>query len=288
MGFFSNLFGKKNCCLCGAECGMTKRTGIKNKEYVCSDCATKCSEHVRLSELDKAGVETHIIQMERQEKLFEKYFENTKKKIYPTAFEVQQIIFMDEIGMFTIRTRNNPKRKVNHDMFRYDTVKSYDYYCKKEKDQNGKEIFKEDGIVIKFNQPMEVNDQDVKAGKRSHPYVKRDVTVVFRKNEKTDDYANIALGHFDAIFGVDRDRTAMFGGASAQKKAEIKAGAQMLEAFATVAKATAKGELEEAANDPNVQAKLQGAMDSAADAATRGLSKYSQAADEAEASLDNN
>lgn len=59
----------------------------------------------------------------------------------------------------------------------------------------------------------------------------------------------------------------------------------MLGAFATVAKAAAKGELEEAANDPNVQAKLQETMDSVADATTRGLAKYSKAADEAEASV---
>ena len=59
----------------------------------------------------------------------------------------------------------------------------------------------------------------------------------------------------------------------------------MLGAFATVAKAAAKGELEEAANDPNVQAKMQEAMDNVADATTRGLAKYTKAADEAEASV---
>lgn len=285
MGFFSNIFGKKNCCICGAECGVTKRTGIKNKEYVCSDCGTKCSEHIRLSEYDKTGIEEHMALMEKQEKIYQKYYESTKKTMYPSGLVEEQIIFMDEIGMFTIRKRNDHARKVYHDMFRYDTVESYDYFCKKDKDQNGNEVFKEDGIKIKFYQPINMNDQDIKAGKRPHPYAKREVVIVFHKKEKETDYAINALQHLDNIFGVNRDRTALFGGPSAQKKADIKAGAQMLGAFATVAKAAAKGELEEAANDPNVQAKLQETMDSVADATTRGLAKYSKAADEAEASV---
>ena len=285
MGFFSNIFGKKNCCICGAECGVTKRTGIKNKEYVCSDCGTKCSEHIRLSEYDKAGIEEHMALMEKQEKIFQKYYENTKKSIYPSGLIEEQIIFMDEIGMFAIRKKHDTARKVNHDMFRYDTVESYEYFCKKDKDQNGKEIFKEDGIKIKFYQPLNMKDQDVKAGKRPHPYAKREVVVVFRKKEKDTDYSNNAIQHLDNIFGVNRDNTALFGGPSAQKKADIKAGASMLGAFATVAKAAAKGELEEAANDPNVQAKMQEAMDNVADATTRGLAKYTKAADDAEASV---
>lgn len=30
--FFKNIFGKKNCALCGKECGMMHRSKIKNKE----------------------------------------------------------------------------------------------------------------------------------------------------------------------------------------------------------------------------------------------------------------
>lgn len=285
MGFFSNLFGKKNCCICGAECGVTKRTGIKNKEYVCSDCGTKCSEYIRLSEYDKAGIEEHMALMEKQEKIYQKYYESVKKSIYPSTLTEDQIVFMDEIGMFAIRNRNNSARKVYHDMFRYDTVESYEYFCKMDKDQNGKEVFKEDGIKIKFYQPLNMKDQDIKAGKQSHPYAKRDIVLVFRKKEKDTDYSNNALQHLDYIMGVNRDSTGLFGGASAQKKADIKAGASMLGAFANVAKAAVNGELEAAANDPNVQAKMQEAVDNIADANTRGLSKYSKAADEAEASV---
>ena len=282
MGFFSNLFGKKSCCICGAECGVTKRTGIKNKEYVCSDCGTKCSEHIRLSEYDKDGIVEHMALMEKQEAIYQKCFESTKKKIYPTTLEEEQIIFMDDIGMFTIRDRNNSKRKVNHDMFRYDTVESYDYYCKKDKDQNGNEVFKEDGIVIKFCQPNNIGGQSTATGRRSHPYAKREVVVTFRKRDKQENYADNALQHFDFIFGVHRDRTSLFGGPSAQKKAEIKAGANMLGALASVAKAAAKDGLESAVNNADLQAKIQGAMDAADDANTRGLSKYTQAADAAE------
>ena len=31
--FFKNIFGKKNCALCGKECGMMHRSKIKNKEF---------------------------------------------------------------------------------------------------------------------------------------------------------------------------------------------------------------------------------------------------------------
>ena len=36
--FFKNIFGKKNCALCGKECGMMHRSKIKNKEFLCDDC----------------------------------------------------------------------------------------------------------------------------------------------------------------------------------------------------------------------------------------------------------
>lgn len=286
MGFFSNIFGKKTCCLCGAECGVMSRTGIKNKEYVCSECGTKCSENCRISELDKAGVEEHIKLMEKQERIYQKYYETTSKKIYPSTIEEDQIIFMDDIGMFTIRDKHNSKKKVNHDMFRYDTVDSYEYYCKKNKDDKGNEVFVEDGLKIKFVQPNLGVTSAPANGKMPHPYAKREVVVVFRKKDKQADYADNAIQHFDFIFGVHRDRTALFGGPSAQKKAEIKAGADMLGAMASIAKAAAKNGLEEAANDAELKAKMEQAIESGNEAQTRGLSKYTKAADEAEASVE--
>lgn len=56
----------------------------------------------------------------------------------------------------------------------------------------------------------------------------------------------------------------------------------MLGALASVAKVAAKDGLESAVNNADLQAKIQGAMDAADDANTRGLSKYTQAADAAE------
>ncbi|MCQ2531759.1 MAG: hypothetical protein MJ093_03530 [Saccharofermentans sp.] len=286
MGFFSNIFGKKTCCLCGAECGVMGRTGIKNKEYVCSNCETKCSANCRISELDKAGVEDHIKLMEKQEAMYQKYFESAKKKIYPSGLDEQQIIFMDEIGMFTIRSKHDVKRKVNHEMFRYDTVDTYDYYLKTKKDDKGNDIFVEDGIKLRFVQP---NNSGVAttatSGRMAHPYAKREVIVVFRKKEKDISYAENCIQYLDNIFGVHRNDTALFGGASAQKKSEFKAGADMLSAMASIAKTAAKNGVEDAVNQADLKAKMEQAIDSANDAQTMGLSKYTKAADAAEASV---
>ena len=41
--FFKKTFGKQTCAFCGNEVGMMKRTKIKNKEFICSDCSHGCS-----------------------------------------------------------------------------------------------------------------------------------------------------------------------------------------------------------------------------------------------------
>ena len=78
--FFKNIFGKKNCALCGKECGMMHRSKIKNKEFLCDDCGNLCSKYIRLSELTLDEVKGHIEYMKRQNRLFEEVYSKEGKK----------------------------------------------------------------------------------------------------------------------------------------------------------------------------------------------------------------
>lgn len=80
--FFKNIFGKKNCALCGKECGMMHRTKIKNKEFLCDDCGNLCSKYIRLSELTLDEVKGHIEYMKRQNRLFEEVYSKEGKKTH--------------------------------------------------------------------------------------------------------------------------------------------------------------------------------------------------------------
>lgn len=78
--FFKNIFGKKNCALCGKECGMMHRSKIKNKEFLCSDCGNLCSKYIRLSELTLDEIKGHIEYMKRQNRLYEEVYSKEGKK----------------------------------------------------------------------------------------------------------------------------------------------------------------------------------------------------------------
>ena len=55
MGFFSNLFAKQNCAVCGKECGTMHRSKLRDGQFLCDDCGNKCSKYIRLSELTLEG-----------------------------------------------------------------------------------------------------------------------------------------------------------------------------------------------------------------------------------------
>ena len=42
MGFFSNLFAKQNCAVCGKECGTLHRSKLRDGQFLCDDCGDKC------------------------------------------------------------------------------------------------------------------------------------------------------------------------------------------------------------------------------------------------------
>ena len=127
--FFKNIFGKKNCALCGKECGMMHRTKIKNKEFLCDDCGNLCSKYIRLSELTLDEIKGHIEYMKRQNRLFEEvYSKEGKKDTYPSSLKEMGIEFCDDLGMFRIKHRSNTGRGKMNELFRYDQVASYEEY----------------------------------------------------------------------------------------------------------------------------------------------------------------
>ena len=283
MGFFSDLFGKKTCCLCGAECGAMKREKIKNKEYVCNVCIRKCSQFVRVSEMDKAKVQEHIEFMNKRERLLNEVLKDSGKvQTYPSSVNEFGIRFFDNCGFFAIIDRNNRKNKENHEVIRYDEVLSYEYYIEKNPatQQNPKETFKEDGVKLKVLEERKVTDDTTKKGLHAHPFITREIKLPFRKKEKDTDYAKNCIQHFDYIFGVHSNETALFGGPSVAAKRDFAAMKEMGKLMGGVMKAAVNGD-EDAANNEDLKAQMEAAQDAINEKNSMGLSRYSKAADEA-------
>ena len=206
--FFKQKFGKQTCTLCGAECGVMHRSKIKGGEYICNICERQCSEYVRLSELTKDEILGHIEYMKRQDKLFNDVYSNAKIETMPSAFNMHAISFCDEMGMFTILNRNNPKNKTYHEMFRYDQVASYERYEEKDNPtEPGKQpVVKEIGVIIRLlnaQDRVEFDSEKSKKGLRPHPYIKREIKVPIHKSDKEVDYTDNIIAHFNYIFGVN-------------------------------------------------------------------------------------
>ncbi len=277
MGFFQNLFGKKICALCGKECGVMSRYKIKNKEYLCSDCANQCSKYIRLGELTLEEIRSHIEYMKRQERLYKEVFAPcVGKDKYPTTPQFQGIEFCDSLGMFRIVDKSTSRGKMN-ELFRYDQVESYEPYVEETKpSEPGEEPeFEECGVKIRL---LGGNTQNtnLKFGTRPHPYIKREIKLCYDKNEKSYDIID-TCNHFDGIFGVHDNRTALFGGISKAEKRNLDAAKGTVDIFAGAVKAAKEGRL---SNENS--AKIENGANTIQDALTGGLAVYTRRADEAE------
>ncbi len=283
--FFKKKFGKQVCTLCGNECGVMHRTKIKGDEYVCNICERQCSKFVRLSELTKPEVSGHIEYMKRQEKLYNECFANAKRDTYPSAFHNQAISFADEIGMFEIMDRNTSQNKVNHELFRYDQVLSYEQYVEKERPtEPGKpEVFKESGVKIRLvgiQDHIENDMEKANKGLRAHPYVKREIKVVFHTKEDETDYTDNAVAHFDHIFGVHDNESGLFSlGMNKKEKRDLMAGVAAVKTAMAAVKVAKEGE--ESLTEEK-KAEIQKNMEAMEDAKTGGLAEYTRRADAAE------
>lgn len=286
--FFKNIFGKKNCALCGKECGMMHRSKIKNKEFLCSDCGNLCSKYIRLSELTLDEIKGHIEYMKRQNRLYEEvYSKEGKKSTYPSTVKEMGIEFCDDFGMFRIVYRSDASRGKLKELFRYDQVASYEEYLEETPatEQGKNPEFKECGLKIKLlGGNMSKVNTDNKKGLRPHPYIKHEIKVCFSKKDRSDlQYAHNAKCKFDYIFGVHDDERGLFGfGRSKAEKREDAAAIGMAAAFGTAFKAATKGE--EAITEADKE-KLKEGINAINDAATGGMAVYTRRADDAEARI---
>ncbi|MDO4650940.1 MAG: DUF4428 domain-containing protein [Eubacteriales bacterium] len=288
MGLFGNLFKKQNCTLCGKECGTLGRTKLRDGEYVCKDCIRECSRYARVSEFTKEDLIGHIEYMKQQERIYNECFMSGKRNSYPSGSRCQEIVFCDEIGMFEIVDRKAADHKMYHELFRYDQVAGYEPYVKygTAKEGGKEQPFEEYGVKITLYGARDINvgNEEELRGRRSHPYVKQSIVICFSKDEKEynrADYSKNVIEHFDHIFGVNDDATALFsfkGSKNQQRQNEaLKDMGKMFSATFKAAKAGEGSAEMEAAKEQFEKTKA------SADAnLTHGLSKYSEAADAAE------
>ncbi len=285
--FFKNIFGKKACAFCGKEVGMLKRTKIKNKEFICSDCDDMCSFHIQKYRFTKEELQGHMEYMKRMDKLFTDHVSEMKSNLYPSAYSDMAIEFFDDAGFFRIRDRRYESRNGKQyptELFRYDTVSSYEPYLLEDNPtEPGKEkVFKECGIKIKFVGGADMTVEP-KAGLRAHPYITDEVKVVFANSERDKEncgrYIDNAISHFNYIFGVNDDEKGLFSfGLSKKEKRDIKAMAS----FAKIAVEAAKAAGNAGEVSDEKKSEIMEGMHAMEDAQTGGLSVYSRKADELE------
>ena len=108
MGFFSNLFAKQNCAVCGKECGTLHRSKLRDGQFLCDDCGNKCSKYIRLSELTLDEAKEHMAYMARMKRVFDEVFDKTEFRVnaYPSTPTQMGLVFCDELGMLYIDMTN--------------------------------------------------------------------------------------------------------------------------------------------------------------------------------------
>lgn len=286
--FFKDKFEKKNCALCDKECGMMRRSKLRDGEYICDDCGNLCSKYVRLSEFTLDEVKGHIEYMKQQKRLYDEvYSKEGKKTVIPSSVYEGAIEFCDDLGMFRIIYRNNYDRGSKIELFRYDQVASYEQYLieKPAKEPNKEPEFEECGLKIKlvYGNMIGIN-MDNKKGLRPHPYIKREIKICFSKEKRsTMQYVKNACGHFDHIFGVHDHETGIFSfSKSKAEKREDAAALGMAAAFGMAFKAAKKGADSFTEEE---KAKIEKHLQAVDDAATGGMAVYTRRADEAEAKI---
>ncbi len=285
MGLFGNLFQKTSCAFCGKEVGALGRTKIKGDEYICSDCTKQCSQYIRLSEYDKEHILEHIDYMKKMDAISQAHA-GDKWNIYPSNPTAQGIAFNDSIGMFRIIDKTSGTHKMYTELFRYDQVESYEPYVKygKDKDSGKDTVFEEYGIKITLVNAQSFSRISEEKGYVAHPYIKQPITLSFSKRESDysrADYSKNVVQHFDVIFGVHDNQTALFSlKGSKNQQREAAAVKDMSKLMGMAIKGAVKGA--DSLNADDVQLQMQKAQSSTAAAETHGLSVYTERADAAE------
>ena len=282
--FFKKMFGKKNCTLCGKECGIMSRTKIKNDEFVCGECIKECSKYIDMGKLTKDEVLEHIEYMRKWDKLHTDVFKNAQLKKYPGSIRTGGFVFANELGLFQIIDgKTNTNRKMP-EMFRYDQVASYEPYTKKSTATADKpQEITESGIKIKFVCDDAGRFGESNLGTYPHPFIEKELTICIAKSayEHKDLKTSISdiIAIFNYIFGVNDNVKGLFDfGLSKDEKRQISAITEFTKGVGSILNAQQGDENAMEAAREQMQ-KTGEAMD---DANTGGLSVYSRRADEAE------
>ena len=287
MGLFSNLFGKQTCVLCNAECGPLKRDKLKSGEFICSDCRDKCSQYIRVSEYTLDELKEHMNYAAYMKRFNDEIFTKPEygKEQYPSSVTQMGVQFCDDLGMLKILNHHASTNAID-EIVRYDQIAGYDDFEVTEEAEGKEPEFKEAGITLRFIQPRDTNKDNELRGLRCHPYLKRELKIVFAKNktEKTKAAdARLAKEKLNRIFGVyDGDKSLLGFGMSKAEKRDLMGKVGMIKAMGSIANAAVRGdgELSEEQQD-----KLRESFNAVDDVNTGGLSVYSRRADEAEAKL---
>lgn len=282
MGFFSNLFAKQNCAVCGKECGTLHRSKLWDGQFICDDCGDRCSKYIRLSELTLDQVREHMAYMEKMERVFHEVFEKTELRVnaYPSTPSQMGLVFCDELGLMYIRDRTGGRGKMP-ELIRYDQIASYEEYLDETpaKEPGKEPTLNGGGLKIRLVQPRGITEAQTRRGLQPHPYIKQELVICFSKRDRREiGYAHIARQHLDHIFGVHDNETSLFGsGMSKAEKRNLKGAAGMINAMGAVASAAMKGgtltEEQKAQFVENINA--------ANDAQTGGMALYTRRADAA-------
>lgn len=280
--FLKKTFGKQNCAFCGEECGMMRRTKIKNGDVICNKCAHACSRHVRLGRFTKEELEGHIEYMKRQDRIYHEVLKDVQPLLIPSGVTEEAIAFYDDYGMFRIMDRNTDKQEGRTmELFRYDQVDSYEaYWEESEPAEKGKEKeFKEYGVKITLINAQD-HTRELKPGTMAHPYITETIKVCLSKRKPSANYAENIIFHFDFIFGVHDNEKGLFSfGPTKAQKRQGEAYKAMGNAFMTAIKVAKEGE--EALTEDKV-AELNKNMQKIDDAQTGGLAEYTRRANAAE------
>ena len=284
MGFFSNLFGKQTCCICGSECGPMSRTKIKNKEFVCDTCARSASLYVRLSEMDKDEVKAHMKFMEDRNRAYEEVLKNQtggRVATFPSSkIEADAYTCYLDYGVLAIKHKTDVKHKNYTEVIRFDEIDSMEYYEEKNPASEGKPAtFKEFGVKFKLvsDKPGASRAKDsINNNPHAHPYIHHEIKLCLTKDEKYAKSLDSILTYLaKSVFGTDDDRSRFFS-MSKNEKAQLQAGVDMANLIGSAIKATKDGETDTAA----IQEQFEKAQASTERANVGRLADFSRAADE--------
>ena len=173
MGFFSNLFAKQNCAVCGKECGTLHRSKLRDGQFLCDDCGNKCSKYIRLSELTLDEAKEHMEYMARMKRVFDEVFDKTDFRVnaYPSTPSQMGLVFCDELGMLYIDDRTGGRGKMP-ELIRYDQIASYEEYLDETpaKEPGQEPTLNGGGLKLKLVQPRSITEAQTQRGMHPHPY----------------------------------------------------------------------------------------------------------------------